>query len=219
MTTFPVPTARPAMQAAIPWRWITLTITVAVVLPLCGVLILPAAQAHHLLEITGLPPTPLSGLLSGLAHPVLGPDHLLFLLALSLAGLRHRVGWMLALLACGLGGSALGLILPGVAMAEALVAFSLVVVGMVLIDRWPRGLLLPAFLLHGYVLSAAVIGWSQKPILAYLVGLLISQTLLLLASLTLLRRLATGVRIPQRQLLAAGLIGCGLAWTWSGLVG
>jgi urease accessory protein len=126
---------------------------------------------------------------------------------------------MLALLACGLAGSALGLILPGLPLAEALVAFSLVVEGMVLIGRGPRALLLPAFAVHGYVLSAAVIGWSRMPILAYLAGLLLSQGLLLLVSLLLLRRLGDAGMQRQRQLLAAGLIGCGLAWTWSAVVG
>ncbi len=50
----------------------------------------------------------MNGLLSGLAHPLLGPDHLLFLLALSLVGLGQRSRWMLALLATGLAGSLLG---------------------------------------------------------------------------------------------------------------
>lgn len=184
-----------------------------------GAALVAPAQAHHLLEITGLPPTPLGGLLSGLAHPVLGPDHLIFLLALSLTGLRQRAGWMLGLLACGLAGSLLGRFLPGAPFAEALVAFSLVVVGMVQIDRWPRALLLPAFTLHGYVLGAAVLGWTRTPMLAYMIGLLVSQGLLLLLALTLLRRLCAGLGTVRRQLLAAGLIGGGLAWTWSGLVG
>ena len=51
-------------------------------------------SAHHLMGMLKLSPSPLTGLLSGLAHPVLGPDHLLFLLALSLVGLRHRASWM-----------------------------------------------------------------------------------------------------------------------------
>ncbi|MCX5960230.1 MAG: HupE/UreJ family protein [Cyanobacteria bacterium] len=52
-----------------------------------------AAHAHHLMHLLHLKPNPFTGLLSGLAHPVLGPDHLLFLLALSLVGLRHRSRW------------------------------------------------------------------------------------------------------------------------------
>lgn len=182
-------------------------------------LLAPAAQAHHLMELLQLQPTPLSGLISGLLHPVIGPDHLLFLLALALVGLQRRLGWMLALLATGLLGSALGLLLPGLPGSEALVSLSLVVVGLVLFNRLPALLLLPAFALHGYVLSAPVLGWTSAPVGFYLVGLLLSQGTLLLLSLTLLRRLADRLAPRGRQLLAAGLIGIGSAWTWSALVG
>ena len=33
--------------------------------------------------------TPLQGLLSGIGHPLLGPDHLLFLLAIAFIGLAR----------------------------------------------------------------------------------------------------------------------------------
>jgi urease accessory protein len=192
----------------------------ALLLVLPALVLLPtAAEAHHPMHLLHLQPSPLSGLISGLAHPVLGPDHLLFLLALSLVGLRHRLGWMLALLATGLGGSALGLILPGLPAAEALVSFTLVVVALVLIAGWDRRLLLPAIGLHGYVLSATVLGWNAAPIAAYLAGLLVSQGLLLLVALGLLRHAATAIAAPTRQTLAAVLLGLGAAWTWSALVG
>jgi len=195
----------------------------AAALPL-GLLLLtllapPAAQAHHLIHLLHLKPTPLTGLLSGLAHPVLGPDHLLFLLALSLVGLRQRATWMLGLLAVGLGGSVLGLALPGFPLAEALVSFSLVVVALVLLGRLDRRLLLPAFALHGYVLSAAVLGWNPAPIGLYLVGLLLSQGALLLFALGALRHTAASISATTLRTLAAVLLGCGAAWTWSALVG
>jgi hydrogenase/urease accessory protein HupE len=57
------------------------------------------ASAHHLMEAFQLTPSPLSGLLSGLGHPLLGPDHLLFLLALGLVGLQRPTRWVLGLLA------------------------------------------------------------------------------------------------------------------------
>jgi urease accessory protein len=195
----------------------------AAALPL-GLLLLtllapPAAQAHHLIHLLHLKPTPLTGLLSGLAHPVLGPDHLLFLLALSLVGLGQRASWMLGLLAVGLGGSVLGLALPGLPLAEALVSFSLVVVALVLLGRLDRRLLLPAFALHGYVLSAAVLGWNPAPIGLYLVGLLLSQGALLLFALGALRHTAASISATTLRTLAAVLLGCGAAWTWSALVG
>jgi urease accessory protein len=179
----------------------------------------PAAQAHHLMHLLHLKPTPLTGLFSGLAHPVLGPDHLLFLLALSLVGLRHRAGWMLALLATGLAGSCLGLALPGLPAAEALVSFSLVVVALILIAGWDRRLLLPAIGLHGYVLSGTVLGWNAAPIATYLFGLMISQGALLLLALGALRHSAAACNASTRNTLAAVLLGLGAAWTWSALVG
>jgi urease accessory protein len=202
-------------RSAAPWPG--LAAVAALLAPL--VLIAPAAQAHHLIELLSLPATPLAGLLSGLAHPLLGPDHLLFLAALSLVGLRQRLVWTLALLAVGLGGSVLGLLLPGIPGAEALVALTLIAVALVLAGRWPRWLLLPAFACHGYVLSAAVLGWNAAPVGTYLIGLLISQGLLLAASLTLLRRGAAHLTPAARRAVAAALVGGGAAWTWSALIG
>ena len=170
----------------------------------------------HLLHLA---PTPLSGFLSGLAHPVLGPDHLLFLLALSLAGLRHRAGWMIALLATGLAGSGLGLLLPGLPAAEALVSLSLVLEGLILIAGWDRRLLLPAIGLHGYVLSATVLGWNAAPIATYLLGLMVSQAALLLLALGALKHSPFAANPGTRRTLAAVLLGLGGAWTWSALVG
>lgn len=188
----------------------------ALLLP--GLLLTPSAQAHHLMELLHLQPSPLTGLLSGLAHPWFGPDHLLFLLALALVGLRQRRRWMLGLLFTGLLGSALGLLLPGLPASEALVSFTLVLEALVLLERLPVALLLPAFAVHGYVLSASVLGWTTAPVASYLLGLLLSQGALLLLALSLLQRSCGRLELPRRRLLAAVLLGCGAAFTWSALV-
>lgn len=205
-------------QRLSPLRFVAAGLSLPLLL-LTLVLLAPAAQAHHLMELLHLQPTPISGLLSGLAHPLLGPDHLLFLLALALVGLQRRRSWMLALLATGLLGSGLGLVAPGLPGSEALVSLSLVAVGLVLFERLPAPVLLPAFALHGYALSAAVLGWTSTPVAFYLLGLLISQGALLLLSLTALRQLAERLALPTRHVLAGCLIGIGSAWTWSALVG
>ncbi|MEB3234043.1 MAG: HupE/UreJ family protein [Cyanobacteriota bacterium] len=176
----------------------------AVVLLIAG-----PARAHHLIDINGLTPTLLNGLLSGLAHPVIGPDHLLFLLALAVVGLRQRGQWMLLLLGVGLVGSAAGLIGPGLPGAELLVSLTLVLEALVLLDRLPKAVLLPAMALHGYVLSASVLGWSQMPLLSYLGGLMVSQSVLLLVALTLLQPAALRLRLVGRRLVAALLVGAG----------
>jgi urease accessory protein len=187
----------------------------AALLLLCGA----PASAHHLMElIHQRQPTPLAGLLSGLGHPVLGPDHLLFLLALGLVGLKHSGRWMLLLLGVGLAASGVGVLLPGYPGAEALVAFSLVAVGLVLLDRLPPWVLVPSIALHGYVLSAAVIGWETTPLLAYLAGLLISQAVLMGLSLRLIRRWTLQARPGQLRLVAGMLLGVGAGFTWTALV-
>ena len=160
------------------------------------------AQAHHAMELLQWQPTPLNGLVSGLLHPVLGPDHLLFLLALSLVGLRRKASWMLALLV-------VGLLVPGLPGAELLVALSLIGVALVLGERLPRPWLLPAFALHGYVLSASVLGWTAMPLAAYLVGLLLSQGLLLVVSLRLLAASAATLTPRTRTALVLAVAGSG----------
>ncbi len=170
------------------------------------------AQAHHLLEITGLKPNAFNGFLSGLAHPVLGPDHLLFLLALALLGLQRRLTWVIGLLVVGLAGSAAGLLWPGLPGAESLVSLSLVLEALVLLQRAPAPMLVPAMALHGYVLSNTVLGWSAMPLSTYVLGLLVSQGGLLLLALSLLRKPAANLSGRWRVVCACTLIGLGSAW-------
>jgi len=167
--------------------------------------------AHHLLDISNLTPNAFNGFVSGLAHPLIGPDHLLFLLALTLVGFRHSGPWMLALLVVGLAGSGLGLVLPGLPAAELMVSATLAVEALVLLRRLPVALLVPCMALHGYVLSDAVLGWSAMPIGTYLLGLLLSQGLMLLTGLVLLGPASARISSLGRQRLAMLLLASSLA--------
>ncbi|MEL0171803.1 MAG: HupE/UreJ family protein, partial [Synechococcus sp.] len=91
--------------------------------------------------------SPIQGFLSGVGHPLLGPDHFLFLVALMLVGWDQPRRWIPTLLAVGLLGSALAqvvvipeaLVLP----TEALVSLSLVVEGLVILGTLSTGWLYP----------------------------------------------------------------------------
>ena len=175
------------------------------------------ALAHHVADLGRLQPTVLNGILSGLAHPFLGPDHLLFLLALSLVGLQRRLRWSVGLLLVGLAGSAAGLLWSGLPGAETLVAATLVVEALVFMGRLPALLLLPAMALHGYVLSEPVFGWTTMPVAASGLGLFISQASLLAVSLMLLRPLASRLSTKGLRWIAIALIACGATWALASL--
>ena len=115
------------------------------------------ALAHHPFEgVEASSLTPVQGLISGLGHPLLGPDHLLFLLALVFLGLKRPLRWILPLLALGLGGSLLSQLVPLApsfsSIAEVAVALSLAVEGLIALGLVPAALLLPLIGLHGYCL-------------------------------------------------------------------
>ena len=161
-------------------------------LAVCLTLAGTAAQAHHLMD-GQLPSTSMQGLLSGLAHPLLEWDHLLFLLgaAALVAAVHVPVGRGVQLLGAfavaaslGTAAHASGMNLPG---AEAGVALSLLAVAAGLLWSTPGAVpLLPLLalavgggLMHGYAYGESIAGASSSPTLAYAAGLLVVQALLL----------------------------------------
>lgn len=141
------------------------------------------ALAHHPMG-GAVPATAWQGFASGIGHPVIGLDHLAFLVATGLAVGIGRLGAWLPLLFVGtsLAGVVvfwLGLVLPG---AELLVAATLLVAGMALATgRAPsrRGwaaLLAFGGLAHGQAYAEAVLGAEPTPVLAYLLGLALVQS-------------------------------------------
>ena len=181
------------------------------------------AHAHHpfgMGDSTDL--TALQGLLSGIGHPLLGPDHLLFLLAIAFIGLQRPRAWVIPLLAAGLGGSVLSQFIPlpdAVApWAEALVSLSLAVEGLMALTVTSTSWLLPLVALHGFLLGSTIVGAEPTPLFTYFLGLLIGQGALLLVvtswSKTLVKRLGS-----QGQRLGAGIwMGIGMAFAWVALI-
>ena len=181
------------------------------------------ASAHHpfgMGDSSSL--TAWQGLLSGIGHPLLGPDHLLFLVAIAFIGLKRPLAWVLPLLAIGLGGSVLSQFIPlpdAVApWAEALVSLSLAAEGLIALTVIPAAWLLPLIALHGFLLGSTIVGAEATPLTTYFLGLLLGQGALLVVvtawSKGLIERLGT-----QGQRLGAGIwIGIGLAFSWVALV-
>ena len=187
------------------------------------VLIASPAFAHHpfgMGDSSAL--TAWQGLISGIGHPLLGPDHLLFLLAIALIGLKRPLAWVVPLLALGLGGSVLSQFIPlpdAIApWAEALVSLSLVAEGLIALTVLSPFWLCPLIALHGFLLGSTIVGAEATPLLTYFLGLLLGQGALLLLvaawSKGLLERLGS-----QGQRLGAGIwMGIGMAFAWVALI-
>jgi urease accessory protein len=180
------------------------------------------ADAHHAMG-SRLPGTFGEGFLSGLGHPIIGIDHLAFVIAAGLAVGMAELN--LAMLLVFVGASALGVAarVGGIAVpgAEAIVALTVLVAGVLL--AWggkktamarsaTQGLLVlfaVAGLFHGYAYGEAVVGAEQTPLWAYLAGLAIVQTAIAAAVAWAVRR--SGVDALQARLAAAAIAGVGLA--------
>jgi urease accessory protein len=174
------------------------------------------ALAHHPMG-GAVPATLWEGLASGIGHPVIGPDHLAFLLAVGLVaglaglGLARPLLFVLASL-IGVATGWMGLALPA---AEWIVAASVLAVGALLLSRasLPVGgwmaLLAVAGLAHGQAYAEAVIGAEASPVLAYLLGLGLVQGALVAGVALLARRvpaLASGA-VPRLAGIAVLMVG------------
>lgn len=159
---------------------------IACVVTITAALVSVPVWAHHPMD-GAIPTTALHGLLSGLAHPVLGIDHLLFVLAIGLISGIANLRWpwlpMLFVVSTVLGAATL---LAGFSFmfAEACVAVSVLAAAALLLSNATTSrtaLILfgiGAGLFHGYVYAETIIGAEASPLVSYLMGFAMIQMLL-----------------------------------------
>jgi len=168
------------------------------------------AFAHHVMG-GELPETFLQGLLSGLGHPVIGLDHLGAIVGVGiLAAIAGRsVGLVLAFSAAMIAGVGVHLAKVDIPVSELLVGLSTLAIGALVIARRSIGaaaaasLFTIAGLLHGYALGESIIGAQASPLVAYLAGLLVIQTLIGAAAYAVTKRAMT---LRPASLTAAGVL-------------
>lgn len=187
------------------------------------------ASAHH--PFGGdTPQTWVEGFLSGLGHPVIGLDHLAFVIAAGLMAVGLGTwGWLLPLgfVLGTLGGTGLhlgGVDLPGL---ETVISLSVVTFGLLLAGgrRFPSALVLAlgaiAGLFHGYAYGEAVIGAEMAPLAAYLAGFALVQGGIALGIWAIARRFLASPDRATLPLRFAGftLLGVGIAFFSTVLLG
>src|SRR5580692_1964670 len=158
------------------------------------------ASAHHVMG--GKTPSDLiEGLLSGLGHPVIGPEHLAFLLAVGVV-----VG------SCGLSLALPAVFVPG---AEIAVALSVLLAGYLLARgrtlstlAW-SALFGAAGVLHGYAFGESIVGAESTPLGAYLAGLVIVQSVLSIGIALFVRHMRARMSEIAPRLAGAAILGVG----------
>ncbi|MEZ5855636.1 MAG: HupE/UreJ family protein [Hyphomicrobiaceae bacterium] len=158
------------MKVAFPWRG-TFLIGASMIAS-------SPASAHHAMG-GQLPSTFMQGLLSGLAHPVIGPDHLAFIIAIGVAAALVPAG--LGLVAAFIAASTAGVFIHTGAItiphAEIFIAGS-VIAAAALISRQGGKTSMPWLalaasggVLHGYAFAESIVGAEANVLGAYLLGL------------------------------------------------
>jgi urease accessory protein len=172
----------------------------------------PPALAHHPMG-GATPQTFGEGFLSGLGHPVIGLDHLAFLLVavLLVAALKGSARLLvpLAFVGATVAGTVLHLGAATIPMIETLVALSVVLGGVLAVTRrYPGAFALAAVfavsgVLHGYAYGESIVGAEPTPLLAYLAGFAAIQYAVIVGGVLALDRLARHSE-PASALLARG---------------
>jgi urease accessory protein len=180
------------------------------------------AFAHHPMG-GATPSTLMQGLLSGLGHPVIGWDHLAFIVAMGLLVGTLRLS-LAAPLAFVVASSAGVLVCTGgwpLPFVETIVALSVALAGVLLV--WGKSasltsVTLPAAvfgMFHGYAFGEAVVGAEPTPVAAYLAGLAIVQFALIygVAFVTRAMGALAGSLVPRLAGAVAMLAGVTLLLT------
>lgn len=189
----------------------------AIVAGLSVLLLAAPASAHHAMG-GRVPSNFFEGFVSGLAHPVIGLDHLAFVVAVGLLASTKRQGFgiPIAFVLAALGGTGLHLMSLNLPGAELLVAASVLLMGIGLaLPQSPNlvamiGLSAIAGIFHGYAYGESIMGAETTPLVSYLVGFTLIQLGIALGAFKvglLAQRMAEQTPVALRY---AGFTICGL---------
>ena len=178
------------------------------------------AFAHH--PMGGVTPSTFAeGLLSGIGHPIIGLDHLAFVIGVGLLALMlgHRHTLPLAFIGATIAGVAVHLAAISLPAVETIIALSVLLIGVVAISgkTLPVALLAAMFavagLFHGFAYGEAIFGAETTPLLAYFLGFAVIQYVIAVgvgyavqgfADLT--EKATTNIRIAGGMVAGVGLV-------------
>ncbi|MGA7937058.1 MAG: HupE/UreJ family protein [Kovacikia sp.] len=178
------------------------------------------ALAHHAMG-GKMPSNSIEGFLSGIAHPLIGPDHFAFIVSVGLLAATRKQGIVIpvAFVLAAMLGTGMHLAKLNVPGIELFVSGSIVLFGVLLAMKntlntvTVAGLSILAGLFHGYAYGEAIFGAKMTPLLSYLAGFTIIQLGVSLAAFWIGQRVVLNRPKALRSsapLSSAGLVICGV---------
>ena len=188
------------------------------------------AFAHHPLG-GKLPANFFEGIMSGFGHPIVGLDHLVFVIASGLIALKitRRILIPLAfVIATGIG-AGIHLASINLPIPEIIIAASVVVFGVLLAFRRTQkdlnyGLKITALavlagIFHGYAYGEGIFGAEPTPMIAYLIGFIIVQLAIALGTHFIGDRAIKSIPAKYLTMLAGSAIAsCGIVFLSSAIM-
>lgn len=186
---------------------------------LCCLAAVNPAYAHHAMG-GETPATLAQGLLSGLAHPVIGFDHLAFILGIGAASAFLSARFVMPLIFIGATLAGCALQLQGVALpfAEIVIAASVVLIGALILSGFvvPGWVYAPLYgiagLVHGWAYGGSIIGAEQTPLFAYLIGFASVQAVIAIGAMIATRALWQSTAAVPLRIAGGAIAGFGLAF-------
>ena len=194
---------------------------------LTGLLVLAMsapAYAHH--PMGGVTPSNfVEGLLSGIGHPIIGIDHLAFVIGIGLAASFLARGLIMPAFFIGatILGTGIHLLAVDLPIAEVVISASVLLLGAMIVTKrdlptvlW-AGLFAVAGIFHGYAYGEAIIGAEATPLVAYLGGFAVTQYLIAAGAFLVAKRGVTMLDAkPVETRIAGGFVaGVGFVFLFS----
>lgn len=198
---------------------------------LLGSLLSAPALAHHPLG-GKLPGNFFEGIMSGFGHPILGLDHLAFVVAIGLIGFTMTKGFIvpIAFVLMTAVGAGIHLAAIDLPIPELVIATSVLLSGGFLIFQGrTQGtnhtalasvLVGLAGLFHGFAYGEGIFGAEPTPLVAYLIGFTCIQLVISLVASGIASRLSRVISVRQLTHFAGGAIAViGLSFLSSAVMG
>jgi len=148
---------------------------------------LPSVSYAHHPNGYKLPDSLTEGLLSGLGHPVIGLDHLAFILGIGILSyfMKQRILIPSVFIISTILGTILHLNSITIPYIAILIASSVLILGLILVTNIHKQsaavCLAITGLLHGYAYGESIVGAETTPLISYLVGFALIQFIICFA--------------------------------------